>query len=180
MPDSATPPTPEPNDAKPTAGETPADFEAWLTTQPESVQKLYESHTSGLRSALQKTRQEKADEVTRLRDAADKATGELKSELQKLADGKETEARRADFYEAASGAGCSDLKLAFLAAKEMDAFKRDGSPDMDAVKAAHPSLFAQAARPDARPGVGSRGGNGKVSPSAAINDHIRRAAGKSI
>ncbi len=178
MPDENTPQSGEPNDAQEPAGETPQDFEAWLATQAEDVKALYESHTSGLKSALKSERERNAQLAGDLRDAASKATGEAKAQLDELAKKAEAESKRADFYEQAAGAGCSDLKLAWLAAREMDAFDRHGNPDVAAVKAAHPSLFARPHVADARAGKGAtQGGNGHTG-AAAINDAIRRAAGK--
>ena len=176
MPDDNTPTSGEPNDAQNSGGETPQDFEAWLATQADDVKALYESHTTGLKSALKSERQRNADMATQLRDAAAKAEGEAKAQLEELAGKAEAESKRADFYEQASGAGCSDLKLAWLAAREMDAFDRKGNPDIAAVKAAHPSLFAKPHVPDARAGKGAQG-NGHTG-GTAINDAIRRAAGK--
>lgn len=167
----------EQTDAQSQAGETPADFEAWLAGQPDDVKTLYESHTSGLKSALKSERQRSADMATQLREAAAKAEGETKAALEDMAGKAEAEARRADFYEAAAGAGCADLKLAYLAAQADNLFNRDGTPDIAAVKAAHPSLFAAPRVPDARAGKGALAGNGRTG-GAAINDAIRRAAGK--
>ena len=176
MPDEPTPQG-EPTPPTPPASETPQDFEAWLATQPDDVKTLYESHTSGLKTALKSERQRNADMATQLRDAAAKAEGETRAKLEEMAGKAEAESKRADFYEAAAGAGCSDLKLAWLAAQAMDAFDRQGNPDVVAVKAAHPSLFAAPRVPDARAGKGALGANGRTG-GAAINDAIRRAAGK--
>ena len=177
MPDDNTPQNGEPNDAQNPGGETPQDFEAWLATQADDVKALYESHTSGLKTALKSERQRNADMATQLRDAAAKAEGETKAALEDMAGKAEAEAKRADFYEAAAGAGCTDLKLAFLAAQADDLFDRKGRPDIAAVKAAHPSLFSAPRVPDARAGRGAQGGNGHTG-GAAIDDAIRRAAGK--
>ena len=48
-------------------GGTPIDFEKWLTEQPDEVRKGYETHTTDLKSALQKER-----EANKERDQADK------------------------------------------------------------------------------------------------------------
>lgn len=55
-------PTAQPEGEKPASGEQqqsgqpPADFEAWLAKQPDEVKTLYETHTSGLKTALEKER----------------------------------------------------------------------------------------------------------------------------
>jgi len=104
MPDDKT--TQEPNAEGKDDGKTPpADFTAWLAGQPEDVQSLYEQHTAGLKSALKSERQRNADLAAELRDAAGKATGEAKAELDALATRAEEESRRGDFYEAAHSAG---------------------------------------------------------------------------
>ena len=155
-------------------GEKPQDWTSWLAGQTDDVKALYEEHTSGLKSALKSERQRNADMAAELRDAAGKAEGEAKAQLEEMAGRVESESQRADFYEQAAGAGCTDMKLAWLAAREMDAFDRKGRPDIAAVKAAHPSLFARPASADARAGRGAQADNG----SASINDMIRRVAGR--
>jgi myosin heavy subunit len=46
----------------PPAGETPpADFETWLKSQPEEVQKRFEDHTAGLKNALNSEREKKRE-----------------------------------------------------------------------------------------------------------------------
>lgn len=66
----------------------PADFEAWLAAQPDEIRELYETHTNGLKSALDKERKankKRDDEAIRkeqeARDAqlseADKASKKI-------------------------------------------------------------------------------------------------------
>ena len=179
MPDDKT--TQEPNAEGKDDGKTPpADFTAWLAGQPEDVQSLYEQHTAGLKSALKSERQRNADLAAELRDAAGKATGEAKAELDALATRAEEESRRGDFYEAAHSAGCTNLRLAYLAAREIDAFDKRGKPDIEAVKSKFPELFARPHVVDVRATQGSAGGGPAASASDAINRHIREAAGRTV
>ena len=77
------------------AGETPAGdaqatWEAWLEKQPEEVRKMYETHTSGLKTALNSER-EKAKTAT----AAQKRLQELEAAEQKRKEAELSELQKA-------------------------------------------------------------------------------------
>jgi hypothetical protein len=149
------------------------NFEAFLAKQPEGVRKLYETHTTGLKSALQGERDNNKKLEKDLRDAASKAEkgSENEKKLIAMADEISKANLKATFYEGAVEAGISNIKLAFVAAKEDDLFKKDGSVDWDALKKSYPELFGSSASNDA--GAGSRSQN--TSPS--MDDIIRKKSG---
>ena len=64
-----------------TAQSKPADFEAWLSAQPDDVRKAYEAHTGGLKSALDKERarnKKRDDDAAKAQQAeADKQLSEV-------------------------------------------------------------------------------------------------------
>lgn len=109
MPDEIVTPkvdeTPTP-DAKPVMSDAPEqqtapDFEAWLSKQPDDVKKMYESHTGGLRSALDKERRankKRDDEAARLAREADEAklgeVDKLKKQLEAIKTERETLAQQ--------------------------------------------------------------------------------------
>lgn len=138
-----------------------------------------EASEKGLKSALQTEREQRSAIEKQLGDL--KAKAEKGSELEKQLEGMQgslkTMSMQTAFYEAAVGAGCADIALAWAAARmnEDKFFKRDGSPDIDALKLAHPSLFADAKKPNAQAGsgAGSGGGAGTPGKNDAINALIR-------
>jgi len=92
MPNDKDQPTPQP---QPGQGDPPAqgngeprsdpitieDFDKWLASQPPEVQSAYQTHTSGLRSALQSER-DRAKQLER--EKADRARAEKDAEAQRL------------------------------------------------------------------------------------------------
>lgn len=67
-----------------TVNQAAPDFEAWLSNQPEDVRKMYESHTVGLKSALDKERarnKKRDDEAAR---AAKESEDAKLSEIDRL------------------------------------------------------------------------------------------------
>ncbi|MBM3122831.1 MAG: hypothetical protein FJZ97_11715 [Chloroflexi bacterium] len=160
-------------------GGTPPTFETWLEGQSDEVKGLLDSHTQGLRSALESERGSRKDLEKQVRDLAGKADAgsEAQAQLTKLADGMAEADRRADFYEAAHGAGITNLKLAYTVAVQDEMFNRRGGLDFEAMKAAYPELFAGArlARP---PGNAGAGTGGDQPRTVGMNDFIRRAAGR--
>ena len=64
--------------------------------------------------------------------------------------------------------------LAYLAAKEGDHFRKDGTPDFEGLKKAYPGLFGAARKSN---GAGS-GTETEPPPSKDMNAFIRRSAGR--
>ena len=154
-------------------------FEAFLEKQPEDVKKLYESHTTGLRNALNSERSSNKDLSNQLKKLAEKADkgSELEKQLSEYASKYEQAERRATFAEDAikPEIGCTNVKAAFAIAQADDLFRRDGSPDWDGIKKAAPELFQKAGS-----GAPGKAGAGTDKPPAKedMNAIIRRAAGR--
>lgn len=118
-------------------------FDAWLGKQDATVKGLITQHTQGLSNTVKAVRGERDALSKQIKDLTAKAAdgSETKAELEKLS-GKLNEAnRRSDFIESANDAGCINTKAAYPLAVAEDYFKRDGSPDWDAIKKAAPELF---------------------------------------
>lgn len=143
----------------------------------------FDDQTKGLKSALEGERAARKDLEKQLGDL--KAKAEKGSELEKQLEGLQKSLSESGlqtaFYEAAVSAGCTDLGLAWAAARmNVDKFfKRDNTPDMEALKAAHPALFAEQKKANANAGTGTGGsGGGTPNPNQSVNDALRRAAGR--
>lgn len=167
------------------AGETPETWDAWLASRPEAertvVTKLYESQTTGLRSALQSERDGRKALETQIRELQKSAEKGSASEtkLTEMVTQLEAANRRADFLEAAvkPEVGLADLEAAWVLvnAKPDDYLTKRGI-DFALLKERHPGLF-RAPTPTPRGNAGS--GTGNSTPSGAtMNDFIRRAAGR--
>jgi hypothetical protein len=157
------------NGETPPDGETPT-FDEWYGGQEESVQGLITGHIDGLKASLQSERTAKkslAKELRTLSKQVDEGS-EAAKQLESISGKLETAETQARFYEEAAAAGCSDMRLAWLAASADDL-------SLDEVKAAHPHLFVQ---PRA---ASSNAGNGAQAPPStarSMNDFIRQAAGR--
>ena len=151
-------------------GGTP-DFDGWLAGQDETVRGLIDTHTSGLRSALQQERATAKAMAKQLKELSSKAEAgsELAKQLAEMQGRVETEQRRADFYEAATAAGCRNVKLAWLAAN-------GDKLTVEQVKAQYPDLFAAARPPATNAGSGAAAAAGGAGKS--MDAFIRRAAGR--
>lgn len=154
------------------------NFDTWLGEQPEHVRGALDNHTAGLKSALDKERNDRKDlvkELKRLEAAAgqgseaQKALGEMSSRL-------EVAEQRAAFYEEAGRPeiGCSNPKAAFLVAQADGLFTKRGDPDWAAIKATAPEFFARKVVP------GNAGVGTQITPVAAggMNEFIRSATGR--
>jgi hypothetical protein len=157
---------------------TALSYETWISAQPDEVRKLLDSHTSGLKSALTSERERNKTLEKDLRDAASKVDkgSEAEKKLTALADQVTEANQKTSFYEGAVVAGVNNLKLAWMAAKSDDLFKRDGSVDFDTMKKSYPELFGGSIA--ARSNNGGAGNNGQQPHKGGMNDYIRRAAGK--
>lgn len=152
----------------------------WLETQPEQVKAGYQADVHGLKSALENERssngtmQKRIGTLTKL---AEEGT-ELKKELEKLGNELTETNAKADFFRVAHEARCTDLDLAWLAAKNSNLFDKRGEVDMRALREAHPALFAPAKTP-VPPGNGGNGRDQSVERKPSMNDAIRQMAGRS-
>jgi|GEM_PF-6015885 len=148
-------------------------FETWVAGQPDEVKAMLESHTGGLKSALQSERERAKGLEKGLREAASKAEkgSENEKQLVALADQVQEASRKNAFYENAVSAGATNLKLAYMAAVSDDLFKRDGSVDFEALKKNYPELFGKTSTNNA--GSGGKGPDKKIT----MDDFIRAKAG---
>jgi len=155
----------------------PVTFEAWLGNQDDAVKGLIDTHVSGLKSALDGERAQRKELANQLktlskdlekgsqaRDALESLTGKMEQFEQQLA-----------AYDALSTAGVTNLKLAYIAAREAEAIRKDGTVNLETLKAQYPELFKKASPPPGDAGAGT--GNGAPS-SKNMNDFIRAAAGR--
>jgi len=126
--------------------ETFADFEAYLAKQAEPVKKLYETHTQGLKSALETERTSRKEAERQLRELAKKAESgsEAQKQLTEMAERMATTERMNQFYATAHAAGVKNLRLAYLAASEAKLISEQGEVDFAKMKESYPELFAAA------------------------------------
>jgi len=172
---AATTPAAPPDAAKPT----PASFEEWLGAQDETIKSLYESHTAGLKSALQSERTQRQELAKQLNAAAkkqgvDEGTQQALTEMASRLEEAET---RASFFEDAARpeTGCSNAFLAYLTAQNIGAIDKKGRVNWAAIKEVAPELFGRKTTPAGNAGAGTQ----QQQPAAAnMNTWIRRAAGQ--
>jgi len=139
------------------AGATPpADLDAYLATLDEDTRSLvdklrtdwHEGQVKGLKSALDKERDAASAATKNLRELAKTADADTAAKLEKLATEKDAEldtARKESmFYREAATAGVPADKLAraWLLCRNADYFTKRGDPDIAAMKAEIPELFA--------------------------------------
>lgn len=157
----------------------PATWDAFLETLPTAAKDLHTAHESGLRNAVQATRQERdalkarLDAVIQGLDGKEPAT--VRQELQEMRSGLETANARADFFEVAAKpeVGCRNPKLAWMVAQAEKLFDRRGNPDWAAIKQAAPELFGPAV-PSGHAGSGT---GSTVQGKQSMDDIIRQRAG---
>lgn len=158
-------------------GETPT-WEQVLATLPEEQRALYETHTQGLRNALQSERQQRETLAKQLKDATKnlEAGSQIRTQLEQATAQLEEANARADFLEDAAKPeiGCSNARLAWIAAQEIGAIDQRGRVNWDALRQQFPELFVKA-----RPPQGNAGAGTDAPPkSTGMNAFIRRAAGR--
>ena len=154
-----------------------SDLDAWIKAQPEEVQSAFEEHTKGLRGALTAEREQRKILERQLRDAAAKLEkdSEARKALEEQAGKLRTLERQSVFYDAAHAVGCTNLRLAFLAANDAGLVREDGSADWATIKTRFPELLSKARTA----GDGKAGeGHDKKLAVADMNAFIRRAAGR--
>lgn len=152
-------------------------FETWHESLPQEHKTLIESHTKGLKSALDSERETRNGLEKQLRDLAKKAEAgsDAQSQLTKLADDFQSADRKADFFESAHGAGVKNLKLAYTVAVSDEMFDKHGRVNFDEMKKAYPELFQGTSLPAGHAGSGT--GN-QTTNHVDMNSLIRRAAGR--
>jgi len=169
------PVTNEPGEMPNGGGETPLTFDSWLEGQGDDIKTLIGDHTSGLKSALQSERDQRTELAKALKDAT-KGLEEGSQALDGLSAKLETHEQQIAFYETATAAGVTNLKLAWLAARGTGAIDKRGNVNIQTLKADYPELFKKAPVP---PGNGGNGTGANGLPSGEdMNAFIRTAAGR--
>lgn len=156
-------------------------FEEFLTSQTgESVKPLYEASVAGLKSALDKEREDRrrlSEQVKKLSSLAEKGS-ELErqlSETETLLEQAEKNSaelqKRAKFAEQAirPEVSCANIRAAYALAQSENLFKEDGVPEWEKLRELAPELFRSANQTDA--------GQRTPSKPSDINSAIRKAAG---
>ena len=159
-------------------GERPAlTFESWFGSQDDRVKSLIETHTKGLKSALDSERETRKGLEKQVRELASKAEkgSEAEKQLNELADKMSANDKRVAAYEGLSAAGCSNLKLAYLAAAESGLIDGQGNVNIEKMKTQFPELFKTTQTPPGKAGTGTET---KAPGGATMNDFIRHAAGR--
>ena len=155
-------------------------FEDWFNTQPDNVKALISDHEKGLKSALNAERDNTkalSRQISDLQGAAEKGS-ELEKQLSTLQARLTESERHASFIDGAAGAGCSNPKAAYKLAKaDEDLWKRDGSPDWEAIKETAPEFFRKPTSASGNAGSGTDkapDAGGKMHP---MDELMRRSIG---
>ena len=146
-------------------------FEDLLNTFDEPAKALYESHTAGLKSALDTERKERKALAEQLKELSGKAEkgSEMEAKLAETAQKLEQTERRAKFAEESSAEGCVNPKAGWTLASAEELFTEAGDIDWRKLKGIAPELFKVA--PATNAGI-------KSKPAAIdFNEEIRRKAG---
>lgn len=159
-------------------------WDTWLGDQPREVQTLIDTHTKGLRTALQSERQQRSDLAKQLREATKglEKGSEIQKSMEAVTAKLEQAELRARFFEDAAkpDVNCTNPRMAMLAAQELSAIDGHGKIDWSAIKTAFPEIFRQASKVpqgNAGAGTGSPPPTG-MDPGKAMNALIRKAAGR--
>ena len=168
----------EPNGGMP--DEPNGTFESWFESQPEDVKTLITEHERGLKSALESERgntKALSKQIADLQGAAEEGS-ELKKQLGAL-QAKLTESERhANFIDSAASAGCTNAKAAYKLAKaDEDLWRRDGSPDWDAIKETAPEFFRKQQKGSGNPGSGTDKDPKAGSKMHPMDELMRRSLG---
>ena len=149
-------------------------FEGWIEKQDEGVRSLLDSHTNGLKSALNTERENRKAFEKQIKELAGSAQkeGEFKNQLTELSAQLELSERRAAFAETALKEGVSNPKALFTLAIAGDFFDKKGNAKFEDLKKEYPEFFVKAI-PKGNAGEGSN-----PAPVQSMNDAIRRMAGK--
>ena len=155
-------------------------WEAWFEAQADDVKALITDHERGLKSALDAERgntKSLSKQIADLQGAAEKGS-ELEKQLSTLQARLTESERHASFIDGAAGAGCSNPKAAYKLAKaDEDLWKRDGSPDWDAIKETAPEFFAKPKATSGNAGSGTNTDPAAGSKMHPMDEIMRRSIG---
>lgn len=155
----------------------PLNFDKWYGSLDDATRDLFNDRVDGLRSALTSERNERkklAAQIKELSGKADKGS-ELAQQLEQLTGNMGKLDQKAQFYEDAHNADVANLRLAWLAAQDLDLIGKDGKVDFNKLREAAPELFRKKVTPPANAGQGA-GQAGTTQPT--MNSFIRKAAGR--
>lgn len=177
-----TPPTdPTQQPGTPAPSETPVKWEDWIAQQPEQIKSLIDTHTTGLKSALQSERGTRGNLEKQLKDLQAKAEkgSDLERQLGEINGQLAQENTRGEFYEAAHAAGATNLRAAYLLAKADGLIDERGKFKIEDIKGRYPEFFTPPKTPTPTGNAGSGAGAQppQLSGNAAVNNAIRGAAG---
>lgn len=154
-------------------------FEAWLESQSDEIKTRFEEGTKGLKTALTSERDNTKNLSKQLKDLQGKVDegSEASKRVAELTKQLEESQRHSSFVDGATAAGCNNVKAAYkLAKSDPDLWKRDGSPDWEAIKAEAPEFFGTK-KPEGKAGSGTddKGGAGsKHYMDDLIRKQLRR------
>lgn len=133
------------------------NFDDWFKTLPAKAQGLITQSTAGLKSALESERSTRKDFERQVRDISKNLEegNAAKGKLDEISNSLSEATQRADFFEEAPDHNVSDMRLAYLAAKNEGFISDKGKVDWRGLKDAHPTLF------QVRQANNGGGGNGQ-------------------
>jgi hypothetical protein len=153
-------------------------FDAWYGKLDDKQKDLLDDHVTGLKSALTSEREERRRLSTQLKQLSKSAEdgSEFQKQLQDTLGKLDDAERKAHFLESAHGQGVTNLKLAWLAAKDAELIdKRTGEVNFLKLREVAPELFERKVTPTGNAGTGN-GQAGTVKPD--MSKWIRAAAGR--
>jgi len=154
-------------------------WDTFHASLPEEAQKLIGDRESGLKTALKTERDSRKDVEKELKDVAGKLEkgSDAQKKVLKLADAVAAETEKSDFYEEAHEEGVSNMKLAYVVAKQDELISKRGKVDWKTLKESYPELFVKIIIPDG--GAGDGTGGKTPSKKVDMNALIRKKAGRS-
>lgn len=161
-------------------GETPIPtWDDFLNEQPTEVQILFKEHVQGLKHALDDEREQNSKLGKQLREAAKNSSDEqTKATLEGMAKAQDELTKKTEFYEAASADGCNNLRLAWIAANDVEAFDKRGNVDLYALKNRFPELFGPLQRTTPPPRTSAGTGTGTKPGEFDMDSFIRAQSGR--
>ena len=154
------------------------EWDAFHKALPKEAQELISERDAGLKKALKTERDARGDLEKDLKEAAGKLEkdSDAQKEVLKLADEIAAGVEKSDFYEEAHEEGVSNLKLAYVVAKQDDLINKRGKVDWKTLKEDYPELFGKKKVPSGDAGAGT---GGKLpGDKADMNVLIRKKAGR--
>lgn len=163
------------DDYTPPPGTSP-EMAEFLKSQAPEARAQYDAFTLNLRETAKRERENAKTTRTELEALKARGSGATKEELDTLSEKLAVADQRIDFFRQATREGVTNVDLAWLAAREIGAFNKQGAPDFSTLKAQYPELFPAKRKPAAQAGAGA---NGEGTPQGDdMNAFIRRSAGR--